>query len=1382
MEHRSYHRYPLNLEAQVSAQGANVQDCRIRDFCLGGLFISFSQVTGSHGFVNGLKAGRAVVIHLNVPTQKGANSFQLKANIARILNGAAGLTFCDPDPAALQALENIAKFDSDKAPGSTQHAPKLGRENVHRILALCRRGVSDHLSALLQGFFPSVEEALFTAANYARSNHEQRVFMESIGELKKRRGKIITSFNRAALDQMDELSSTGTIKFKEQDLRDIEHNLSLVNKEEFEDWLIIKVMISKAETCLQEKLFALHVRFSQLTGGLFNDENNPVGPSVICHSFSFAMEGLEFSSEVERLIYLSFEKAVVHKLGDMYDDVNSVLINSGVLSEIEFSKLIKGKVEKYGSDISSKEVFDSTESALKSSTLLDSNNTAFNNQPNPNEAAVVSSPTVSSSSGSRETNQSVKGSTANVHVAGESEQCDSAGQRFENLQRIAQDSYTTIQRLIKLQKSSQSALKAALPESSQENKGVSKASVPSFAQGADKEVKPIIESNEIERKNELFQALGRFQKLAPSQGQSAEEVNELSSEQPSTIAEVLSHSIQNAEGEDIYFSTDERDMLSNMGDLFQAMLEENRLTRGSAELIRRLEIPLAKVFLQNEKFFSNDQHPARLVINRLAQIGQKSVVKNVTTESAAQRVVDRIVKQFDSDITVFDEALLELDKLIERQDKIYSRNVTRLTEVCDGQERLSVAKLKVEEALDARLAGKSVPKAIPVLLDAGWKELLTLAYLKEGSESDRWENGLATVDALAEELEATADASAGEGRFDGEVRYRELSEKLEQVVSHQTKNDSALNELKRLLIDANSSRSSLERVAVPESELKQTPKAEEQIKLEDLADTKNKSADERRLELRKWIRRAKGFKVGDWINLKQEGDESVRMRVAWISDQSDLFVFVNHQGLKVSELTLVETVKHLFNGILILDQGIDLPLVEFGLDSMVQSVYEELSYQSTHDELTGLVNRKEFERQLERYIKAGQVSGKTHVLIYLDLDQFNLVNSTCGNEGGDQLLKEVANLLQHWMTKDGVIARVNGDEFCILVPNCSENEGYQIADNQHVAIQHHRFSWNDVPYVVGSSMGLALLSGATGDATSAMKMAQSACSSAKEGGRNRIQIYRSNDSDLVKRDDLMEWVIKLNQALDEDRLQLRCQEISPIDKLEGRLSHYEILLCIEDENGLQIPPGDFIQAAEQYSRMQAVDRWVISKVFEWMADNRSMLESFGGCAINLSGHSLNDEGLMQFIFEKMVSLDVPRNKLCFEVTETATISHLGDAADFIREMRNIGCKFSLDDFGSGLSSYAYLKNLPVDYIKIDGIFVKDLVTDASDYAMVKSINEMAKFLGKETVAEYVENNEILEKLKEIGVDYAQGYGIRKPILLNELRLEDVVPKAQSALY
>ena len=1368
MEHRSYHRYPLNLDAQVSIEGFSAQECRVRDFCLGGLFVSFSKVSKVAGFVERLQVGDSVVIHFDLSRQATTKNFQFKANIARLLNGAAGLTFCNPDPAALKALEKIAGAGSQEESKGVHNRPRLGGENVQRILALCRRGVADHLSSLMQGFFGDAEEALFAAANFARNNGEQTALLDSVAELKRQRGKISSVFSRVALDQMDELSATGTIKLKEQDPLEVEKNLSLVNKEEFEDWLILKVMISKAETRLKEPLFALHVRFSQLIGGLFNDENNPVGPSVICHAFSNALGGSSVIPEAEKIIYQAFENSVIFKLSGMYDDVNSVLINSGVLPEIEFSKLVNKKKEQYGANLSSKQVFD--EPTVESLTSF------LSDQPEPSVEQL------SSIQKTTETQQASSIKESKPTTAVNSEQFESAGHRFECQQRIAKNSYQTIQSLIHLQKQTHSAPQRG---KAAEQAGGANGPDDALARSDSSNTESLVDSQtpeqERERRRDLLSALGRFQKLAPL---SADSDSKESEQKPAqTISDVLTSSIQNERGEEIAIAHREREMLSDMDTLFQAMLEEKRLTNTSAALIRRLEIPLAKVFLQNDQLLSIDQHPARMVINRLAQIGQRGGMKNSAGDKAAENIVNQLVDTFDSDISAFEEALFQLDKLLDRQEKLYSRNVTRLTEACDGQERLLIAKLKVEEEINQRLAGKSVPRIIPVLLDAGWKELLTLAYLKEGEGGQPWKNGLAMVDRLAEELENTDTESVLEGPFDGDSRYQELSEKLEHVISHQTKNDGALNELKRLLGEASQgAESTIERVDIPDAQSSQEVEVEEKIKLEELVDEKNKSASDRQLELRKWIRRAKQFKVGDWINLEKEQEEPIRMRVAWVSEQADFFVYVNHQGLRVIELNLVETVKHLFNGVLTLDQGIDLPLVEFGLDRMVQSVYEELSYQSSHDELTGLVNRKEFERQLDRHIKEAQSLTLTHVLLYLDLDQFDLVNSTCGNDGGDQLLKEVSTLLQHWMTRDGVIARVNGDEFCILIPRCDENGGYQVADNQHVAIQNHRFCWKDVSHTVGASIGLAMIDDSTTDVAHAMKMAQTACSSAKEAGRNRIQVYRSDDSELMKRDDLMGWVIKLNQALDEDRLQLRCQEISPICPSSKNLPHYEILLCIEDENGLQIPPGNFIQAAEQYSRMQTVDRWVISKVFQWMVDHRDMLDHFGGCAINLSGHSLNDEHLMQFVFEQMVSLDIPRNKLIFEVTETATISHLGDAADFIREMRNIGCKFSLDDFGSGLSSYAYLKHLPVDYIKIDGVFVKDLVEDESDYAMVRSINEMAQFLGKETIAEYVENDQILEKLKDIGVDYAQGYGIRKPILLSELRIEDMVPKAQSALY
>jgi len=297
-------------------------------------------------------------------------------------------------------------------------------------------------------------------------------------------------------------------------------------------------------------------------------------------------------------------------------------------------------------------------------------------------------------------------------------------------------------------------------------------------------------------------------------------------------------------------------------------------------------------------------------------------------------------------------------------------------------------------------------------------------------------------------------------------------------------------------------------------------------------------------------------------------------------------------------------------------------------------------------------------------------------------------------------------------------------------------------------------------------MGLMEITNECDLVSNLFKHSESACVAAKSAGRDRVHIYKPDDEELVSRQNVMEWVAKVHRALDENRLRLRAQRIEPIVPLgetESTLRlHYEVLLCVEDEDGNQIPPVEFINAAEKYNRMQIVDRWVINTVFRWMQKNPAKLESFGGFSINLSGDSLNDERLMKFIFEEFRNFEIPRNKICFEVTETVAITNIADAADFIEEMKNIGCEFSLDDFGSGMSSYTYLKNLPVDYIKIDGAFVKGIATDANDFSMVKSITEMGHLMGKKVVAEFVENEAILEKLREIGVDYAQGYGIEKP--------------------
>jgi len=345
---------------------------------------------------------------------------------------------------------------------------------------------------------------------------------------------------------------------------------------------------------------------------------------------------------------------------------------------------------------------------------------------------------------------------------------------------------------------------------------------------------------------------------------------------------------------------------------------------------------------------------------------------------------------------------------------------------------------------------------------------------------------------------------------------------------------------------------------------------------------------------------------------------------------------------------------------------------------------------------------------------------------------------------------------------------MGGDEFAIILLDSDTKSAKNVAKILMDGIQEHRFIWEQKTYTVGVSVGIVAIQEGMLSTTQIISALDSACLSAKEAGRNRIYIYKLNDEDNSRRMEVIHKMATLNKALDEKRLQLRCQKIAPIHTIIPIKPHYEILLTVQDEEGTHLAPGDFILAAERYNRMQDVDRWVIHTIFHWLADNLDNLDKIEGITINLSGHSLNDESLIGFIFEELVDLDIPREKVCFEVTETTAVLNLEDAADFMTEMKSLGFKFALDDFGTGLSSYKYLKTLPVDYLKIDGSFVMNLDTDLNDYAMVKSINDMAHLMGKKTVAEYVENDMILERLREIGVDYAQGFGIERPLLLSNI--------------
>jgi len=429
--------------------------------------------------------------------------------------------------------------------------------------------------------------------------------------------------------------------------------------------------------------------------------------------------------------------------------------------------------------------------------------------------------------------------------------------------------------------------------------------------------------------------------------------------------------------------------------------------------------------------------------------------------------------------------------------------------------------------------------------------------------------------------------------------------------------------------------------------------------------------------------------------------------------------------------------------------------------SEARELNRRLSYHASHDVLTGLVNRREFENRMERALKSAKARETSYALCCLDLDQFKIVNDTCGHSAGDALLGQVGALLKSKVRWRDTLARLGGDEFGILLESCSLDEAMRTAESLREAVRNFKFTWEERTFRLGASIGVVPISVDNADVASVLSAADSACQAAKEAGRNRVHSFEENDIDLMRRRREMQWAARINTALEEGRFELFRQTILPLQQ-QDEGAHYELLLRMRDENGKIVTPDNFITAAERYGITPSIDRWVIENAFRWLvseADERARLSM---CSINLSGQSLGDDKFLPYVIDQFHRSGLDASKICFEITETAAIASFSQANRFIQALKELGCKFALDDFGTGLSSFGYLKHFPVDFLKIDGSFVKEILHDPIDREMVRSINEIGHLTGKQTIAEFAENVEIINMLRSLGVDYAQGYGVSQP--------------------
>ena len=782
--------------------------------------------------------------------------------------------------------------------------------------------------------------------------------------------------------------------------------------------------------------------------------------------------------------------------------------------------------------------------------------------------------------------------------------------------------------------------------------------------------------------------------------------------------------------------------------LFAPLQAQGEVSDRLREQLEQLRLPVFESLLETSDFLSEETHPAREIVNNLIHLCVAERVPNQKLEATLSALIDELLEA--ADPQRLEPLSDKLRKLVDRQHLSFERNAERLAKTLDGKQRLASTRRAVQARLNDLLGQSQVPQIVLDLLNAGWEHHLVLTSLREGVDSPRCQELFHVVEELRDWLLSDGDRDDlnMERELESGVTLQYIERELREA-GGSAPSRPVLKTLTELLEQSEPAPSTwLERYGGSEPDRTEAPEPQGS---------------------RWWLNRARQLQVGDWVELLEADGERRRMRLVWGSDDALQFAFLSPQGMSESRFDLAEFVDRLAQGTAWLVEGDQIPFIDQSLFSIVEDVYRKLNFQATHDPLTGCMHRHDFEKNLAAVLASATARNAQGAVMLVDVDEFSVINASYGSGAGDQVLAFVGQTLKRCLADDhpdASVGRIGGNEFAIALANIPTEAGLDLADAIRRRFQDHVFDQDGLNFRITVSVAIKPIDSADTNAGELLNQASLALKSSKRKGGNRTELIRPSASVATK--GATEWVSQIDRSIRDGSLYMRAQPIVPLDKTDQGYRQYELLLGLTDSSGREISPQGFIEAAEQYHRNSRVDLWVIREVMDWMRNNPSALADIDTFNVNLSGASLCDDSFMLDLEAKLRENADLAHKLCFEVTETSAVGNLHFAADFMREMKRLNCRFALDDFGTGLSSYAYLQRLPVDYVKIDGIFIRDIASNLTNYALVRSINELSHFLDMKTIAEYVEDMDIVETLREIQVDYAQGYAIAKPHRLDSL--------------
>lgn len=1095
--------------------------------------------------------------------------------------------------------------------------------------------------------------------------------------------------------------------------------LNLVDIGEFEAALAINRMVTRMEERFGPALEALTIRLATLIDAPPLRLRLPVHVRQLCRVLQQALQSIQVPREASVKMVDLFVRDCAGKLDEYYRALNQGLSESGLCPEVEKEIAAKGSLLQQKQDRARAARASAEETALPDEPPLDDTHfvaeSSHSDMPGPQTAYA---------GGLAETVPRVK------NEAHTQDEAPSEEHLFQSVIDALHQKHSA-------QKSNAAGL------ASQENAAPAPAALADNA-----------EMGKLAGTSDIATGLSSIQQDAGARAALKESgsLRAFLSEEGKNIS-----ALSDTEG----LAPDTLDQLDLIDNIFGTISSDPDVNNNLKPALQDLQIPLAKLALLEHAFFTDPEHIGRQFIDRLSQLSSPANFPNKRLEQGINSIVEQVVNEYETDSTVFTAAVDQISKLSQRQEAALRRNVERVVNTQQGLEKLRLAREHIDRLLAGELGGTDAPRVLLDLLQSGWRDILTMAHVQEGQDSQRVGEHLSILKQLHLQLLKQQRAGGQEqknaeldARLESRLAYldNEISTALPTQIEHQQ----VLSRLREIL----KGNSALE-MCDPENMLRKPPISPEHLK------TRLQSLP----RLKRWANRAQELEIDSQLSYRDSQGDNRYMRLVWTNDSGDRHLFVNDRGQKAAELSTLQLARHLSRGAKPPAAADNMNLVDKSLFDTLEETQRTLSFSRNHDSLTSLINRDTFTQQVDRALRQAHQKQNRHVLLYLDVDKFKLVNEIYDREIGDQVLLEFGKLLSQLHSSKTSSSRLEGDSFAVLLLDRDLEQGLQIAEKIRADIEATTVDIEDDSISFTVSIGAAAILEYSTGADHVLDTAQQAMRQAKGSGGNMVKPYEEDSSgEPLYLEEKSRTRQDLEKAITGKRFALRAQPIirsSTLDDSKEELV-FEMLLGLKNDDGTVSGPGEFIDSAEQYGFMNVVDRWVIQEAFAWINELIDKQKVVPRLCINLSAASLIEDRFLDYILEQISEFGVGTDRICFEITETGTISNLTKAADFVRTLRKIGCKFAIDDFGTGLANHDYLRDLPVDFVKIDGGFVRQIHHNREDFAMVKSINNLAHFLGRETIAEWVENEEVLECLRSISVDYLQGWQVGEPRLLADV--------------